>query len=294
LLSCCRGGGGILSSLSAIADTIKKHFFLFIFLEIFLIFTAFLINFVTCETCLAYFPHPELQQGQDVFHFSTFFYRKVLSMNRQCVWNEICYSYLTVPEDLRSEMIVNFNWYGSSPISRANVTLLSTAPGQQPYMRIVNASCQGIPIEESRYQCWADLTNLQPSSVYEVYASFNDKRGNLLKFRTAPSSPEESITFVSGGDLVWNNESFFLASLAAKAEPLFAIVGGDVAYENGDINCYLIYDLWFKTWNSLMVTPSNFTIPILTAVGNHEAGGFQLSRQHNQLYLRFFLIKLDS
>lgn len=31
-------------------------------------------------------------------------------------WNKICFTYLTVPEDISSQMIVNFQIYGPKPV----------------------------------------------------------------------------------------------------------------------------------------------------------------------------------
>lgn len=37
--------------------------------------------------------------------------------------------------------------------------------------------------------------------------------------------------------------------------------------DNGDPNCYRRYDFWLKNWMEIMKTPSNYSIPILTAAG---------------------------
>lgn len=35
--------------------------------------------------------------------------------------------------------------------------------------------------------------------------------------------------------------------------------------------CWPRWDMWLSLWESIMVTPSGYTVPILMAIGNHEA-----------------------
>jgi hypothetical protein len=109
------------------------------------------------------------------------------------------------------------------------------------------------------------------------------------KFRTGPSlSQNQTVTFTTGGDLQWSEAGKALAKFAASKSPLFAMIGGDIAFDNGMPTCYRRWDQWFTTWMETMVAPGNFSIPILTAVGDHEAGGFMRPRSKNAFYLRYF------
>jgi phosphodiesterase/alkaline phosphatase D-like protein len=128
--------------------------------------------------------------------------------------------------------------------------------------------------EEERYQCWAELTNLTPDTTYfvtsQVEVGSQVITGQTLKFRTGPAlNSNQEITYVNGGDFAWTQAGTSLCKKAAELEPLFAIIGGDIAYENGDPTCYRRYDSWFKNWMEIMKTPSNYSIPILTAAGKH-------------------------
>lgn len=89
--------------------------------------------------------------------------------------------------------------------------------------------------EEERYHCWADLINLTPNTTYyvtpEVEISGKFLKGETLKFRTAPSiTSNTSIKYINGGDMSWNSAGEMLSKIAAQQEPLFAIIGGDIAY----------------------------------------------------------------
>lgn len=57
-------------------------------------------------------------------------------------------------------------------------------------------------------------------------------------------------------------------------DPAFAVIGGDLAYANGWAPCYLKWDAWLQQWEQHMVTPDGRLIPLLTAIGNHEASSF--------------------
>lgn len=42
-----------------------------------------------------------------------------------------------------------------------------------------------------------------------------------------------------------------------------------------------------------MKTPSNYSIPLLTAIGNHESGGFRRPLEDDAYYIRYFPHELD-
>lgn len=89
--------------------------------------------------------------------------------------------------------------------------------------------------EEERYQCWAELTGLTPDTTYfvtpEVQIESQVIRGQTLKFRTGPAlDSNQEITYANGGDFSWSESGISLSKKAAELEPLFAIIGGDIAY----------------------------------------------------------------
>ena len=48
--------------------------------------------------------------------------------------------------------------------------------------------------------------------------------------------------------------------------------GGDIAYANAVSACYRCWDNFLDDWESHMVTPDGFMIPLLSAIGNHDSG----------------------
>lgn len=76
------------------------------------------------------------------------------------------------------------------------------------------------------------LEGLMPDTEFEfkLPEDYADRTG---KFRTAPADGSKPIRFVTGGDMFHNRE--WLDSMNARAgaeDPLFALLGGDLAYAN--------------------------------------------------------------
>lgn len=147
-------------------------------------------------------------------------------------------------------------------------------------------------VDEERYQCWADLALLDSNSTYIAYASVDIAGSSIksatVKFRTTSSGSDLPVQFASGGDYQFANAGIFLAKQAASNELYFAIAGGDIAYDNGMAHCYRKWDYFLTSWSKYMKTPQGYNLPIVTAIGNHEAGGFKQPRSNNANYLRMF------
>jgi hypothetical protein len=240
---------------------------------------AMTASLTTCNVCIAYSP----------IEFSTSFSRRIFAQGKICNFNEICYSYMTVPQDISTSMIVNYQYYGMTPSDAYVIVTSTTLNGtfEATCFRMENI------LDEERYQCWADLTNLQPSTTYyytpSVTLSEHVVTGATRKFRTGPSlTSDEGFTFTTGGDVEWSEGGMELAKKASSESPLFSMVGGDIAYANGDPHCYQRWDAWFTFWQTNMITPDNYSIPILTCIGNHEAGNFRMPISNNGFYLRYF------
>lgn len=210
---------------------------------------------------------------------------------RYCTYGTICYLYATVPEDLSTSLIINYQIYGSSP---TNTHAMYSVDGSQ--WNNAKSTCFWMSeiVDEERYQCWADLTTMQANTTYFVYATSTWADGShfnttVRKFRTAPAVEDANMMKIaSGGDFAWYVNGIRLCQFAQTQEPLFAIVGGDIAYENGVPFCYRRMDEWFTNWETYMTTSSNYSIPILTAIGNHESGNFMQPRDKDAFYIRYF------
>jgi acid phosphatase type 7 len=116
----------------------------------------------------------------------------------------------------------------------------------------------------------AALKDLQPDTEYEFRIQPD---GALRQFRTAPATLDRPLRFAVGGDIHVTDAAQRNYQQVAAAEPLFAAIGGDIAYDDG-VNTDISLE-WLRQWSRGMVTADGRLIPALAAVGNHEVrGGF--------------------
>ncbi|MFQ5962502.1 MAG: metallophosphoesterase family protein, partial [Candidatus Methylomirabilales bacterium] len=61
--------------------------------------------------------------------------------------------------------------------------------------------------------------------------------------------------------------------LVAKQDPMFTVIGGDIAYANGEARLVKRWYRWLAGWKKYMVTSDGRLIPLVVAIGNHEVRG---------------------
>lgn len=117
------------------------------------------------------------------------------------------------------------------------------------------------------------LKGLKPDTGY-AFEIHRDSSSSRLKnrkyfFKTAPTTPGDRLTFVTGGDMFHKRNLLdAMNKEAARHNPLFALLGGDLAYANGkDADKW--YD-WIDSWHDWCETSSDYMIPMVVAIGNHE------------------------
>jgi hypothetical protein len=121
----------------------------------------------------------------------------------------------------------------------------------------------------------AELTGLEPGTDYRF--RFGESSVEFT-FRTMPRDASKPIRFVVGGDAMgtldmlgeWFDET---SRQAAKQDPMFAVIGGDIAYANGSPKLVKRWYQWLAVWKKRMVTSDGRLIPLLVAIGNHEVQG---------------------
>ena len=103
----------------------------------------------------------------------------------------------------------------------------------------------------------------------------------LLSFRSAPTKLDNGFKFVTGGDMGVSNVAKQITTQAAKTDPDFALLGGDLAYANGRSTKSLAQLAWTTGTNS--PAPARHLIPIVIVIGNHEMGSGLTEEQARQL-----------
>jgi hypothetical protein len=122
--------------------------------------------------------------------------------------------------------------------------------------------------------------------------------------RSLPAATDDGpVLVLAGGDMEVSRDpddpqgfgamTLRALDVAGGRIPDFAIIGGDIAYGNGLHTCYRRWDRWFNTWDSHAGRGGTAYLPITLCPGNHEAGGFGMSRVDMPFYLRFFLQSAD-
>lgn len=117
------------------------------------------------------------------------------------------------------------------------------------------------------------LRDLKPSTVYRFRAG--DDRFGLSPWRTFRTLPEDGrpITVVNGGDMYRDRETVQLLQAARALSPDVALVGGDLAYANGELKNIDRWDDWFDNWERHLNPKDGPMVGMICAIGNHEVQG---------------------
>jgi 3',5'-cyclic AMP phosphodiesterase CpdA len=119
----------------------------------------------------------------------------------------------------------------------------------------------------------ATLEGLEPDTEYSFW--INDEL-ELYRFRTAPATLASPLRFVIGGDLYLSPKLFRkMSQTLLQLDPLFAVLGGDLAYAIGHPFKLLTspsrqWRNFLADWKETLVTANNRLIPFLVVPGNHD------------------------
>ena len=131
--------------------------------------------------------------------------------------------------------------------------------------------------------CQVQLTGLAPDTVYCVKLGKKE-----FKARTLPAKRPDRISFVTGGDMMhkpeWHKDG---VQAMASRSPDFALIGGDLAYANGqDWKRWLD---WIEVYADHARSSDGLSIPFVVAIGNHEViGGYGQIPEKAPLFFNLF------
>lgn len=130
----------------------------------------------------------------------------------------------------------------------------------------------------------AELTGLKPDTMYSFRIG---KRSPIYKFKTMPAKATDAIHFVSGGDVGVNQASIANNIMAAKQDPMFSVIGGDLGYDNGkSVETSLAF---LRNYSRHMVGRDGRLIPMIACLGNHEVdGGYGKTRDKATFFFPLF------
>jgi hypothetical protein len=130
----------------------------------------------------------------------------------------------------------------------------------------------------------AEITGLEPGTDYQFRIG---KESPIYRFRTMPAKATNGLSFITGGDCGVNQHTVANNIQAARQDPAFAVIGGDLAYENGKtVSTHLSF---LKNYSKHMVGRDGRLIPMLACIGNHEVeGGYGTKRAKAPFFYSLF------
>ena len=130
----------------------------------------------------------------------------------------------------------------------------------------------------------AALSGLQPGTMYEFRIG---KSSPTYRFQTMPSKANDTIHFITGGDCGVNSHAIANNIQAARQDPMFAVVGGDLGYDNGrSVEVSLAF---IRNYSKHMVGRGGRLIPLIAGIGNHEVdGGYGTKREKAPFFYALF------
>lgn len=159
-----------------------------------------------------------------------------------------------------------------SQLDRPNSLVEYQRAGESGWRSISGSRC---PMPE-KYSYWihkVEILNLIPDTLYFFRIG---KDGAVYKFKTMPEKLTTPIRFVFGGDIYHDGIEIVkkMNKQAAKLNPMFALCGGDLAYNDDkpSINPKLMprWMDWLIAWKEDMVAPDGRLIPLIPVIGNHD------------------------
>ncbi len=130
----------------------------------------------------------------------------------------------------------------------------------------------------------AELTGLVPGTDYDFRIG---KSSPTYRFRTMPAKATDTIHFVSGGDCGVNAHAIANNVQAARQDPMFAVIGGDLGYDNGRSTSIGL--AFLRNYSKHVVGRDGRLIPLIACLGNHEVdGGYNKPRAKAPFFYALF------
>jgi hypothetical protein len=189
--------------------------------------------------------------------------------------------FLTWQRDPTTTMTVQWVGPATNPPD-VSISPVVGSPGAGRWLT-VHASGHLFPLTDLRV-FRAEFTGLTPGTDYQFRIG---AQSATYRFRTMPAKATDAFSFVSGGDCGVNPHAAAVNVLAAKQNPHFVVIGGDVAYDDGHSPQSTLGFL--RNYSRAMTDSEGRLIPMLACLGNHEvSGGYGKSRSDAPLFLSLF------
>lgn len=130
----------------------------------------------------------------------------------------------------------------------------------------------------------AELTGLSPGTDYQFRIG---KQSPLYRFRTMPAKANDTFHFVSGGDCGINPHAVANNIEAARQDPMFILIGGDLGYDNGLSAATSL--AFLRNYSKHAIGRGDRLIPMVACIGNHEViRGYHQPREKAPFFYAIF------
>ena len=179
--------------------------------------------------------------------------------------------YLTWQGDPCTTMTVTFQTAAAPKAVELRFDTASHAGKPDAYSgKATGASHQIEGLADKRSVNSAELTGLKPGTrYYFVFQAENGEFSREYQFETV-ANDGRMIRFVDGGDVGEFPSVPGLFKAAAAQNPAFVTIGGDIAYEGGNLDEFSTVDEWLDLWTDAMTASDGRLIPLVAVIGNHE------------------------
>lgn len=202
----------------------------------------------------------------------------VFNLNLHAATGQYCLSYR---DDPATTIVVG--WSGDLGTVHYGTTDEGTNYGAYPFSQTVSRTGNA----HNHNRRFARLTNLLPNTMY--YFVIHDLNGDVsdrFKFRTLSDDPNDSVSFITGGDSRDGFKVFGVYvedcpsgncldkrrdgnKLVAKIKPDFIAFNGDFVMNQVTSNTFDEFSQWFDDWQ-LTISSDGRMYPTMHVQGNHE------------------------
>lgn len=200
---------------------------------------------------------------------------RYIQLSDACPPGPPCHIYATLPEDPSTSVFINLHTnieYENIQIAYDEQDYFSSNRNLRFTQNATTIKLDYIEQRGRRSVHSALLSGLTQDTEYVIQIKYEGMTQATVNYITLPDETNpKNILLSTGGDLGDRLIGREVTFQAGAVDPDVLIVGGDLAYDDGEATCYFTWDNFFKSFAD-SILPSGRLIPFLFSVGNHDVG----------------------
>ena len=185
--------------------------------------------------------------------------------------------FLTWRQDPTTTMLIQ--WVGDATVAAESVNYVPLNNKVWQSAKVTTKPFPGTDLKV--YRC--ELVGLTAGTEYQFQVGSSSLK---YRFQTMPAKATDEFTFVTGGDSGTGTAAVNSNRMAAKQDPSFVLIAGDVAYDNG--RSPKTFLKFLQNYHETMLDSKGRMIPLVTCLGNHEVDGGGRQREKAASFLSVF------